>query len=191
MSRPAVQPCPPVYELSVLEPFCPSCDYNLRGTVTIAGARCPECGAALPFDRLAYPQRLPAADLCRLAPVPLVMLGLACGACLLGRSAIPIGPAAIRIAAIGAVAAVLHALGQLIIPDRGPLVRGAFAIVGTLVVFFATWQQQAIALLIFTAMIVAGGGAARRELPMPSILRCGLETTASARRVWKWAAHRR
>ena len=43
---------PPV--LKPIEPACPQCGYDLRGLATIAGARCPECGAKLSFEKLKF-----------------------------------------------------------------------------------------------------------------------------------------
>lgn len=43
------------YELPrQIEPACPQCQYDLRGITKISGARCPECGAKLPFDKLRF-----------------------------------------------------------------------------------------------------------------------------------------
>jgi hypothetical protein len=50
---PSRQPDPP-FELDAVEPACPHCRYNLRGITSTAGARCPECGADLPFDALRF-----------------------------------------------------------------------------------------------------------------------------------------
>jgi hypothetical protein len=46
---------PTTYPIEPARPWCPSCGYDLRASVTISGARCPECGAALPFDGLRFP----------------------------------------------------------------------------------------------------------------------------------------
>lgn len=37
-----------------IEPACPQCRYDLRGLTNFSGARCPECGAKLPFDKLKF-----------------------------------------------------------------------------------------------------------------------------------------
>jgi len=47
------------YEPPPVLPACPECQYDLRATATLAGARCPECGAKLPFDRLKFPRAGP------------------------------------------------------------------------------------------------------------------------------------
>jgi hypothetical protein len=44
------------YDAPPVLPSCPVCQYDLRGITTIAGARCPECGTELPFDRLKFPR---------------------------------------------------------------------------------------------------------------------------------------
>lgn len=43
------------YELPPgIEPTCPQCHYDLRASTNFSGARCPECGAKLPFDKLKF-----------------------------------------------------------------------------------------------------------------------------------------
>ena len=42
------------YELKPVVPFCSQCGYDLRGTIKLTGARCPECGSQLQFDQLKF-----------------------------------------------------------------------------------------------------------------------------------------
>jgi hypothetical protein len=52
-----VEPPPVVHEIRPVRPSCPQCAYDLRASVTISGATCPECGANLAFDRLRFRPR--------------------------------------------------------------------------------------------------------------------------------------
>jgi hypothetical protein len=69
----------PIFELRRFDVICPECRYDLRATVTISGARCPECGARLPFDHLRFstrPTRAEIANAMVALLVPLLALGV-------------------------------------------------------------------------------------------------------------------
>ena len=43
-----------VYEVTRFDVACPFCGYDLQGTITIAGARCSECGGRHGFDQIRF-----------------------------------------------------------------------------------------------------------------------------------------
>jgi len=128
-------------------PACPACGYDLRGLVSLSGARCPECGSIEPFDRLHFGRGRRSDVLVRVAagpgrravrragaPILVVVVVLLAVVLTVGPLAAPAGSLArvamtlgAAVVAAGAVAASVRRLGAFrpTWHDRALLTAGA------------------------------------------------------------------
>jgi len=146
----------PAYDLESVRPRCSCCGYDLRATVTAAGATCSECGADLPFDRLRFPRR--GGSTVKTSVVlggllATVMLAVIAG----GVAAFVYGGGVTRwgVAILGTLAAMLVVF-RLAWPHAAPGVRGFAAVALTVITFVATPAEGAILAGAFVILIVTG-----------------------------------
>ena len=158
----------PEYELRTDDPSCPKCGYSLKGIVSLSGARCPECGARLPFHRLRFPPgafrwnrkvTMTAMGVAVRIVLSVVVFAAICGVCHL------LGAPPLRGILAASAAVVIPNLYRLALPCTWLWFKVFTVVSVVLILAFADWREELVILVIVAigAAIWAGSWVARER----------------------------